>query len=109
RSWHHHLRDAGHNVTSIGKLHFRSNEEDYGLSEAIIPMHVIEGKGDLMGLVRDDMPVRGAAHKMASMAGPGESSYTQYDREIASRAQIWLHERAPMHTDKPWVLFVSFV
>jgi choline-sulfatase len=72
-------------------------------------MHVVEGKGDLLGLIRDDLPVRGAAYKMAGMAGPGESPYTQYDREIAARAQIWLREEAHKHTDKPWVLFVSFV
>jgi choline-sulfatase len=108
-SWHHHLRDAGHQVVSIGKLHFRSDEDDCGFSESIVPMHVIERKGDLMGLIRDDLPVRGAAYKMASMAGPGESPYTQYDRDIAARAQIWLRQQAPKHRDKPWVLFVSFV
>ena len=69
----------------------------------------VEGKGDLLGLIRDDLPVRGAAYKMARMAGPGESAYTQYDRDIAARAQIWLREEAHKHTDKPWVLFVSFV
>jgi choline-sulfatase len=63
----------------------------------------------LLGLIRDELPVRGAASKMARMAGPGESPYTQYDREIASRAQIWLREEAPKCTGKPWVLFVSFV
>ena len=109
KSWHHHLRDAGHQVVSIGKLHFRSEEEDCGFSESIIPMHVVEGKGDLLGLIRDDLPVRGAAYKMARMAGPGESVYTQYDREIAARAQIWLHEAARRAQPKPWVLFVSFV
>ncbi len=108
-SWHHHLREAGHRTVSIGKLHFRSDEDDCGFSETIVPMQVIEGKGDLMGLIRDDLPVRGAAYKMAKMAGPGESVYTQYDREIASRAQIWLHEEAGKYRDKPWVLFVSFV
>jgi len=108
-SWHHRLRGAGHHVVSIGKLHFRSDEDDCGFSESIIPMQVIEGKGDLLGLIRDDLPVRGAAYKMARMAGPGESPYTQYDRDIAVRAQVWLRERAPSHTDKPWVLFVSFV
>mgnify|MGYP000190326061 CR=1 FL=1 len=46
---------------------------------------------------------------MARKAGPGESPYTAYDREIASRAQIWLHEEAPKWRDRPWVLFVSFV
>jgi choline-sulfatase len=72
-------------------------------------MQVIDGKGDLLGLIRDDLPVRGAAYKMARMAGPGESPYTQYDRDICARAQIWLREEAPKHRDKPWVLFVSFV
>ena len=108
-SWHHHLRDAGHQVVSIGKLHFRSDDDDCGFSEQIVPMQVIEGKGDLMGLIRDDLPVRGAAYKMASMAGPGKSPYTQYDRDIAARAQIWLRQQAPKYRDKPWVLFVSFV
>ena len=46
---------------------------------------------------------------MAGMAGPGESIYTRYDRDIAAEAQIWLHEQAPKHGERPWVLFVSFV
>jgi choline-sulfatase len=108
-SWHHRLREAGHEVVSIGKLHFRSDDDDCGFSRSIIPMQVIEGKGDLLGLIRDDLPVRGAAYKMARMAGPGESPYTQYDREIARQALIWLSEQAPKLTGKPWVLFVSFV
>jgi choline-sulfatase len=73
------------------------------------PCRWSRANGDLLGLIRDDLPVRGAAYKMARMAGPGESPYTQYDREIASRAQIWLHEEARKYRDKPWVLFVSFV
>lgn len=108
-SWHHRLRDAGHRVVSIGKLHFRSDDDDCGFSESIVPMQVVEGKGDLLGLIRDDLPVRGAAYKMARMAGPGESPYTRYDREIATRAQAWLQEEAGKYRDKPWVLFVSFV
>jgi len=109
-SWHHRLRSLGHNVTSIGKLHFRSTEDDNGFSEEIIPMHVIDGKGDLMGLVRDEtMPERKGAWKMSGMAGPGESIYTRYDRDIAEQAQIWLREKAKTYSDMPWVLFVSFV
>lgn len=112
-SWHHHLRDRGHDVVSIGKLHFRDVDEDHGFTEEIIPMHTIGGKGDLMGLVRSDLPVRKGAYKMAHFAGPGESSYTFYDREIAARAQVWLRERgqqvAAGDAAKPWVLFVSFV
>ena len=108
-SWHHLLRERGHQVVSIGKLHFRSEEDDNGFSEEIMPMNIIEGVGDLLGLVRDDMPKRGGAWKMAGMAGPGESSYTRYDRDIASKAQVWLHEEAPKYRENPWVLFVSFV
>jgi len=108
-SWHHKLRNRGHQVTSVGKLHFRLPGEDHGFSEEIIPMHILEGKGDLMGLVRSDLPVRRAAYKMADLAGPGESQYTFYDREIAARAQVWLREKATRDPEKPWVLFVSFV
>jgi len=109
-SWHHHLRNRGHQVVSIGKLHFRTTDDDNGFSEEIIPMHVIEGKGDLMGLVREDvLEIRGAASKMAKMAGPLESMYTRYDRDITAQAQIWLQEKATQHSGKPWALFVSLV
>ena len=95
-SWHHRLRDSGHRVVSIGKLHFRGRPgDDNGFSEEIIPMNILEGKGDLLGLVRSDLPERGMSWKIAKLAGPGESPYTHYDREIAARAQIWLREEAP--------------
>jgi choline-sulfatase len=109
-SWHHRLRGKGHRVVSVGKLHFRSTRDDNGFSEEIIPMNVWEEKGDLYGLLRgDDMPPRHDGKKLAGLAGPGESEYTWYDREIASRAQVWLREEAPKHRERPWVLFVSFV
>ena len=109
-SWHHALRDAGHRVVSIGKLHFRGRPgDDHGFSEEIVPMHIVEGIGDVKGLVRENIPKRKGGDKMARRAGPGESSYTAYDRDIAARAQVWLHEQAPRWRDRPWVLFVSFV
>jgi choline-sulfatase len=108
-SWHHALRGLGHEVVSIGKLHFNRSGEDHGFSEEQIPMHILDGKGDLMGLVREDLPRRGGAKKMAAMAGPGESTYTLYDRDICARAQVWLRENAAGPRAKPWVLFVSFV
>jgi choline-sulfatase len=112
-SWHHLLRDRGHEVVSIGKLHFRGAKgDDHGFTEEIIPMHIVDAIGDVKGLIRDDIPVRKGGDKMAKLAGPGESPYTVYDREIASRAQIWLHEAAKKKhrtQTRPWVLFVSFV
>lgn len=62
-----------------------------------------------MGLVRENLPKRGMSWKMAKLAGPGESPYTLYDRQIAAEAQKWLHDASRDHHDKPWVLFVSFV
>jgi choline-sulfatase len=109
-SWHHRLRAEGHRVVSIGKLHFRGRRgDDHGFSEEIVPMHVIDGVGDVKGLIRTDIPKRNGGDKMAKLAGPGESAYSVYDRDIAARAQIWLHEEAPRYRDRPWVLFVSFV
>jgi choline-sulfatase len=110
RSWHHALRDAGHEVVSIGKLHFRGQPgDDHGFSREVIPMHVVDGRGDLLSLIRDETsPPRGGAAKMSKMAGPGESDYTRYDRDITALAQVWLREQAPK-LDKPWCLFVSLV
>ena len=109
-SWHHLLRACGHQVVSIGKLHFRGLPgDDHGFSEELLPMHVVDGIGDVRGLIRRDIPRRNGYYKLAELAGPGESPYTRYDSEIAARAQLWLREDARRHADKPWALFVSFV
>ena len=108
-SWHHRLREQGHETVSVGKLHFKGAGSDHGLSREILPMHVIGGHGDIKGLIRDEILKRKGGEKMAKLAGPGESTYTTYDRAIAAEAQIWLHEAAARRHDRPWVLFVSFV
>ncbi len=120
RSWHHALREAGHEVVSIGKLHFRGlpadpsrglAADDHGFSEEKLAMHVVDGKGDLLALIRDETaPPRQGAAKMAKGAGPGESDYTRYDRDITAAAQIWLRQKAAAPAaEKPWCLFVSLV
>src|SRR6185503_7069903 len=109
-SWHHLLRARGHRVISIGKLHFRGLPgDDHGFSQELLAMHVLDGIGDLKGLVRTDIPLRGGYDKLAKLAGPGESPYTRYDRDIAARAQSWLREEGRQRRERPWALFVSFV
>jgi choline-sulfatase len=109
-SWHHLLRARGHRVVSIGKLHFRGLPgDDHGFSEELLAMHVVDGIGDVKGLIRRDIPRRNGYDKLAKLAGPGESPYARYDRDIAARAQAWLLEEAPRHREHPWALFVSFV
>ena len=36
-------------MTAIGKLHFRSTDDDNGFTEEMLPLHVLDGKGDLIG------------------------------------------------------------
>jgi choline-sulfatase len=108
-AWGHRLMAAGSRVTSIGKLHYRDTRDPNGFDEEIVPLHVVDGVGDLLGLLRDDMPVRTAALKLAEEAGPGPSSYQRYDDDIARRAADWLRSRAGSYARRPWVLFVSFV
>lgn len=107
-SWHHVLRQAGSKVTSIGKLHFRSTDDDNGFSEEILPMHILDGKGDLKGLLRQNPPPKVGADDMANTAGIGTSDYFSFDRKVAEAARTWITDAAGTET-KPWVLFVSFV
>jgi choline-sulfatase len=108
-SWHHRVRDQGHRVVSIGKLHFRATDDDNGFSEEILPLHVLEGRGDLIGMLREPPAQRGSMPALAASAGPGESTYNDYDREITAAACRWIADRGSRASDKPWVLFVSLV
>jgi choline-sulfatase len=110
KGWHHELRDRGHRVASIGKLHFAGHHgDDYGLTEALLPMHVQGGTGDAQMLFREASVTRPAGVRLGQEVGPGESEYTLYDRKITSEAQIWLQKIALSSPEKPWVLFVSWV
>jgi choline-sulfatase len=114
KSWHHRLREAGHEVTAIGKLHFRSADNDNGFTEEVMPLHVVDGIGDPLGWLREPLAVRKAALRLAADAGRGDSSYQQYDDRITAAAVDWLKARAAQAKtkngpEKPWVLFVSLV
>ena len=107
RSWMHDLRNADRKVVSIGKLHFRSARDDNGFCEEILPMYLTNGgKGWPQGLIRDPMPGFFEAAEMAKGVGPGETSYTNYDRNIADLASQWIEGAGK---DEPWTLFVSFI
>ena len=105
-SWGHRLKDRGTRVDSIGKLHFRSADDDNGFTREIDPLHVVDGEGDLVSCIREDAPARDKRPGIES-AGPGVSTYLQYDMCNADRACQWLTEHAG--DEQPWVLFLSFV
>src|SRR5438477_13137915 len=109
-SWGHRLRPQGHHVAAVGKLHYKAPSPDrHGFDEEILPMHIVNGVGDLLGLIRDELPRRGGALKLGPEAGPGESEYTRYDRSIADEAVNWLENEAQHHREKPWALYIGFV
>jgi choline-sulfatase len=107
-SWGHRLTFQGHRVTTIGKLHYRKVDDPSGFPDQRVPMHVLEGVGDLYGLLRGDMPARPQSRDQVLEARAGESEYTRYDRAIAEEAIRWLREDGPGQP-KPWCLFVGFV
>ena len=108
-SWGHRLIESGHRSVSIGKLHYRSTGDANGFDEEVMPLHVVDGEGDVLGLIRDELPVRKAALRLGRDAGPGNSSYQDYDERITEASISWLAGRARAKQEKPWVLFVSFV
>ncbi|OWT59173.1 sulfatase-like hydrolase/transferase [Candidimonas nitroreducens] len=104
-SWGHLLSARGLSSYSIGKLHYKNERDDTGFTEQILPMHLVNGVGDVLGCVRDPLPVRHKSRALATDIGPGESDYNAYDRSIAAAACDWIGK----HADESWVLFVSFV
>ncbi len=107
--WGARLLSAGHEVVSIGKLHFRSSEDPNGFSREILPMHVHNAVGWLTSLLRNPPVALEAAEEMARDIGVGETVYTRYDREVTARACDWITEAAGREHDKPWVLYVGLV
>ncbi|MEK9555183.1 MAG: sulfatase-like hydrolase/transferase, partial [Gammaproteobacteria bacterium] len=106
-SWGHALQRSGIQVGSIGKLHYRNSEDAVGFDFQTLPMHVVNGVGDVLGCVREPLPRRWKALSMAEDIGPGETNYNIYDRQVASEAVKWIKGKAT--STKPWTLFVSLV
>ncbi len=105
-SWGHRLKANGYQVDSIGKLHFRSASDDNGFIKEIEPLHVVEGIGDPASGIRDGSLLRDSRIGIDE-AGPGNSTYQQYDIRNRDNAIRWLQAHAA--DEQPWVLFLSFV
>ncbi|MEM7799253.1 MAG: sulfatase-like hydrolase/transferase [Chloroflexota bacterium] len=109
-TWHERLRMAGHNITSIGKLHYRNTHPRNGFTEEIVPLHIVNGLGWVKGLIRDRIvPYDRETREFATEIGPGSSSYTDYDLRVTQEANQWIRNQAEAPGEKPWALFLSFV
>ena len=110
-SWGHRLGDAGHQVTSIGKLHYRFDEDDNGLADSRVSLNVLDGKGDIFGCMRWNTEPLGFMTQNVLDAGAGECPYTRFDTAVGDEAVSWLNKEALEEAPgggKPWALFVSF-
>lgn len=110
RGWGHVLQDQHVRVESIGKLHYRNAEDPAGFDAEHLPMHVVGGHGMVWGSIRDPFRPRPNGPRMlGERMGPGESTYTQYDRSVTKRAVQWLHEAGERRDERGFVLYVGLV
>ncbi|MCH9672965.1 MAG: sulfatase-like hydrolase/transferase [Gammaproteobacteria bacterium] len=107
-SWGHRLMAANRRAVSIGKLHYRSEDDPNGFDDSLLPLHILDGTGMLHVILRDPLPSSSKFPALVRNAGGGESSYTQYDRDITQRTLEWLREEGTK-SETPWSLFVSMV
>lgn len=106
-SWGHRTVQGGIPTTTIGKLHYRSTDDDTGFPEQRRPLHVRDGVGDLFHALRESQPAAIQLRAAVMDATAGESDYSRFDRSVAGEAVAWLQEK--VGTDGPWVGKVSFV
>ena len=104
--WGHRLQAKGVPVESIGKLHYRAEEDPAGFDVEHIPMMVKDGVGMVWASIRgEDERVLMPSRMLGDHVGPGESAYTAYDEAVTRRTVDWLGERRKA----PWCLYVGLV
>lgn len=112
QGWGHILQAHGVRSESIGKLHYRDYEDPTGFDAEHLPMHVLGGHGMVWASIRAPYwPRPNGPRMLGDYIGPGESSYTQYDRSVTARAVQWLHDAAqqPDRPFRPFVLYIGLV
>ncbi len=108
KGWGHILQDAGIAVESIGKLHYRAEEDPAGFDIEHIPMHVVGGVGMVWASIRkEDERVSPSTRMLGDYIGPGDSKYTQYDAAVTARTVEWLNTAKDRQA--PWCLYVGLV
>ena len=110
RGWGHALQDAGIPVESIGKLHYRHEEDPAGFDVEHIPMQVANGVGMVWGSIRqEDQRLTMPGRMLGSYIGAGTSKYTEYDEAVVQRTARWFEDRKDSDDDRPWCLYVGLV
>jgi choline-sulfatase len=107
--WGHALQAQGTPVESIGKLHYRDEQDPAGFDVEHIPMMVVDGVGMVWASIRkEDERISRPGRMLGKYIGPGTSTYTEYDSAVTEKTIEWLTEREPT-LDSPWCLYVGLV
>ena len=110
KGWGHALQDAGIDVESIGKLHYRASRDPNGFDIEHHPMHVVDGLGMLWGSIRqEDRRPTPTTRMLGEYIGPGTSKYTDYDQAITDRAVQWFKDRRAQRPEAPFCLYIGLV
>ncbi|MGI9605004.1 MAG: sulfatase-like hydrolase/transferase [Acidimicrobiales bacterium] len=107
-SWGHRLQKTGHRVDSIGKLHYRGSRFENGFDRELLPMYIRGEQGWVKGLLRNHELALDCS-EYATMVGPSDSTYTDYDLGVTAAACDWLRDSDNTTSDAPWALFVSWL
>lgn len=107
--WGHALQKASIPVESIGKLHYRNEEDPVGFDVEHIPMMVADGVGMVWASIRgEEERICLSSRMLGKYIGPGTSAYTDYDAAVTERTVQWLQSRE-QSLDRPWCLYVGLV
>lgn len=108
--WGHALQQAGIPVESIGKLHYRHDEDPAGFDTEHIAMQVAGGVGMVWASIRqEDARLKMPGRMLGDYIGPGTSNYTDYDAAVVERTVGWFRDRAQSQDARPWCLYVGLV
>ena len=109
-SWGHMLQKKGVSVESIGKLHYRAEEDDDGFDVKHIPMMVYKGVGMVWGSIRRENERKTRDQRMlGEYIGPGNSNYTDYDEAVVKETINWLENKSNEINSVPWCLYIGLV
>ena len=106
-TWAHRLNALGYDTALSGKMHFKGTDQRHGFKERLV--EDIHGPGDVSAPDWEAGVRDGGArmHQRIEEAGPGDSTYQQYDDEVTTRAIAYL--RDPARTQRPWALCASLI
>lgn len=111
-SWGHSLQSQKVRVESIGKLHYRSQEDNDGFDKKYIPMMVVNGTGMVWGSIRREnerKKVFRDKRMLGNYIGPGNSKYTDYDKAVVLKTIEWLEAKKKNNRSEPWCLYIGLV